>query len=178
MFADDTNLTASGDSVPIVQAAVNSDLENLRKWLIANKLSLNVVKTEFMLIGSKSMIKNISDPQPNVFINNIKQIKRVYECKTLGLTIDQYLSWKSNAEIICKKYAQQSRLFVESNLLLTNKHLFLFITPLSVLALIIAHAGLREIQKSSFQHYIAPAILQRYRPINVKQDGVAYYECA
>ena len=89
--SDDTNLTASGDSVPIVQAAVNSDLENLRKWLIANKLSLNVANTEFMLIGSKLMIKKISDPQPNVFINN-KQIKRVYECKTLGLTIDQYLS--------------------------------------------------------------------------------------
>ena len=102
MFADDTNLTASGDSVRIVQAAVNSDLENLRKWLIASKLSLNVAKTEFMLIGSKSMIKKISDPQSNVFINN-KQIKRVYECKTLGLTIDQYLSWKSNTEIICKK---------------------------------------------------------------------------
>ena len=48
------------------------------------------------------MIKKISDPQPNVFINN-KQIKRVYECKTLGLKIDQYLSWKSNTEIICKK---------------------------------------------------------------------------
>ena len=31
MFADDTNLTGSGDSVQDVQAAVNSDLENLRK---------------------------------------------------------------------------------------------------------------------------------------------------
>ena len=122
MFADDTNLTASGDSVPIVQAAVNSDLENLRIWLIANKLSLNVAKTEFMLIGSKSMIKMISDPQPNVFITN-KQIKRVYECKTLGLTIDQYLSWKCNTEIICKKYAQESRLFVESNLFVDKQTL-------------------------------------------------------
>ena len=100
MFADDTNLTALGDSVPIVQAAANSDLENLRKWLIANKLSLNVAKTEFMLIGSKSMIKKISYPQPNVFINN-KQIKRVYECKTLGLTIDQYLILKLFAKKIC-----------------------------------------------------------------------------
>ena len=45
MFADETNLTASGDSAPIVQAAVNSDLESLKKWLIANKLSLNVAKT-------------------------------------------------------------------------------------------------------------------------------------
>ena len=103
MFADDTNLTASGDSVPIVQAAVNSDLENLRKWLIANKLSLNVAKTEFMPIGSKSMIKRslIVNQMFSLTIN--KLIKRAYECKTFGLTIDQYLSWKSNTEIICKK---------------------------------------------------------------------------
>ena len=35
-----------------LETAVNSDIENLRKWLIANKLSLNVAKTEFILIGS------------------------------------------------------------------------------------------------------------------------------
>ena len=85
-----------------LETAVNSDLENLRKGLIANKLSLNVAKTEFMLIGSKPMIKNISDSCPNVYIENI-QIKQVHECKTLGVTIDQHLSWKSNTENICKK---------------------------------------------------------------------------
>ena len=57
MFADDTNLTASANSLTDLEAAANSDLENLRKWLIANRLSLNVAKTEFMLIGSKPMIK-------------------------------------------------------------------------------------------------------------------------
>ncbi|CAB4045102.1 Hypothetical predicted protein, partial [Paramuricea clavata] len=55
LFADDTNLTASGDSMNDAVFVVNSDLENLRNWLIANKLSLNVAKTEFMLIGSKRM---------------------------------------------------------------------------------------------------------------------------
>ena len=69
LFADDTNLTASANSVTDLEAAVNSDLENLRKWLIANKLSLNVAKTEFIIIGSKSMTKNISNPDPNVFIH-------------------------------------------------------------------------------------------------------------
>ena len=59
MFADDTNLTASGQCVKEVQTAVNSDLENLRKWLMANKLSLNVAKTEFILIGSKPVITSI-----------------------------------------------------------------------------------------------------------------------
>ena len=51
LFADDTNLTASGNSIADVELAVNSDLDNLRNWLIANKLSLNVAKTEFMLIA-------------------------------------------------------------------------------------------------------------------------------
>lgn len=49
-----------------LEAAVNSDLENLKKWLIANKLSLNVAKTEFMLIGSNQMIKSISNLHPKV----------------------------------------------------------------------------------------------------------------
>ena len=102
LFADDTNLTASGVSVTDLEDAVNSDLENLRKWLIANKLSLNVAKTEFMLIGSKQMVKNISNFQPNVVIEN-KRIKQVHECKTLGVTVDQHLSWKSNTDIICGK---------------------------------------------------------------------------
>ena len=55
-----------------------------------------------MLIGSKQMVKNISNFQPNVVIEN-KRIKQVHECKTLGVTVDQYLSWKSDSDIICRK---------------------------------------------------------------------------
>ena len=55
-----------------------------------------------MLIGSKQMIKSIYDFHPNVLIED-KQIKQVYECKTLGVTVDQHLSWKSSTENIWKK---------------------------------------------------------------------------
>ena len=102
LFADDTNLTASGNSIADVELAVNSDLDNLRNWLIANKLSLNVAKTEFMLIGSPQMIRNVSNFQPNIIIEN-KQIRQVNKTKTLGTTIDQHLTWKTNTENICKK---------------------------------------------------------------------------
>jgi hypothetical protein len=51
LFADDTNLTASSYSIDDIEIAVNSDLENLRNLLMANKLSLNVAKTKFMLIA-------------------------------------------------------------------------------------------------------------------------------
>ena len=55
-----------------------------------------------MLISSKQILKSISNLQPNVVIEN-KQIKQVHECKTLGMTVDQHLSWKSNTESICQK---------------------------------------------------------------------------
>ena len=102
LFADDTNLPATGKSISDVEIAMNSDLENLRKWLIANKLSLNVAKTEFLLIGSKPISNFISNAHPNVIIES-EPINQVYECRTLGVTVDQHLSWKSNIENICKK---------------------------------------------------------------------------
>ena len=80
LFADDMNLTASGESINQFETTVNSDLENLRKWLIA---SLNVAKTEFMVIGSK--LRTISNWEPKVDIEN-EHIKQVSECKTLGVT--------------------------------------------------------------------------------------------
>ena len=49
-----------------------------------------------MLVSLKPMIKNISG-SPNVLIEK-KQIKQVNECKTLGVTVDQHLSWKSNTD--------------------------------------------------------------------------------
>ena len=47
MFADDTTLTASGESVLAAEVAINDDLANIKQWLSANKLSLNLVKTEY-----------------------------------------------------------------------------------------------------------------------------------
>ena len=75
LFADDTNLTASSHSIADIEIAANSDLENLRHWLIANKLSLNVAKTEFMFIGSPQMLRNVSNYQANISIDN-KQIQQ------------------------------------------------------------------------------------------------------
>jgi hypothetical protein len=45
--------------------------------------------SEFLkFFGSK---QKISNSHPNVVIEN-KKIKQVYECKTLGVTVDQHLS--------------------------------------------------------------------------------------
>jgi 5,10-methylene-tetrahydrofolate dehydrogenase/methenyl tetrahydrofolate cyclohydrolase len=48
------------------------------------------------------MIRNALNSQPNILIEN-KQIQQVNKSRTLGTTIYQHLSWKSNTENICKK---------------------------------------------------------------------------
>ena len=58
LFAHDTNLTASGDSISDIEVAINSDLESRKNWLVANKLGLNIAKTEFMLIHPKRIKTN------------------------------------------------------------------------------------------------------------------------
>ena len=51
-----------------------------------------------MLIGSRSLVHTISDSNLNIMIEN-RPIKQVQD--TIGVILDQHLSWKSNTESIC-----------------------------------------------------------------------------
>ena len=52
MFADDTSLTATGESSFEIEYKLGVEIQNVKTWLDANKLTLNEEKTEYMLIGS------------------------------------------------------------------------------------------------------------------------------
>ena len=101
MFADDTTLTASGKSIQQIESKINCDLINIKEWLLANKLSLNLTKTEYLVFGSPFNLNNLTS-EPNIMIDNVP-IKRVTKTKSLGIQIDQFLSWDNHLEEICKK---------------------------------------------------------------------------
>ena len=46
LFADDTNLTCEGFGPYEIEIKLNKDIENVHRWLTANKLSLNTKKRE------------------------------------------------------------------------------------------------------------------------------------
>ena len=48
MYADDTNISFKSKNLVELQ---DCELKSLNTWLEVNKLSLNVAKTEFMVIG-------------------------------------------------------------------------------------------------------------------------------
>ena len=66
---EDTNLTAAGETIEEVELAMNNDLLRKQNWLLANKLSLNVAKTEFILIASNHKLNNL-DSQPSINIGH------------------------------------------------------------------------------------------------------------
>ena len=98
LFADDTNLTVAGETIREVELAMNNDLARLKEWLLANKLSLNVAKTEFMLIGSDYKIFNLVT-QPNIKIDQTK-IKQVYNSRVLGVVITNKLKWNKHIDTV------------------------------------------------------------------------------
>ena len=49
LLAEDTNLFCSSNNMRILFEMANQKLNQIKDWLLANKLSLNIVKTKYML---------------------------------------------------------------------------------------------------------------------------------
>ena len=103
MYADDTNLSFASDSIDTIEHKMNHDLANIKEWLIANKLTLNKSKTKFMLIGSRQKLRTF-DKSPSLVIDGAP-LNRVSNTKSLGVTIDENLSWSEHIGELCKKIA-------------------------------------------------------------------------
>ena len=80
----------------------NLELLNLHCWLKANMLSLNVAKTEFMVIGSHQKLLAESHNEIDIKLED-QVISNVDHAKSLGLIIDNRLSWSNHVNELCKK---------------------------------------------------------------------------
>ena len=101
MYADDTHLTYADNDICSIEASLNQDLSNINRWLIANKLTLNMTKTEFMLIGSRQKLSSLA-VLPALEINGT-HLNRVNFTKSLGVLIDENLTWSNHINAISKK---------------------------------------------------------------------------
>lgn len=99
-YADDTTLTSSINSLGPrnISTKINSELAKINDWLIANRLSLNVAKTKYIIFHQP----NKKVPVINILINNIS-IEQVDSFTFLGLTIDKEVNWKNHINKTCLK---------------------------------------------------------------------------
>ena len=101
MYADDTHLTFAGNNIDIIEQKLNQDLISVSNWLVANKLTLNKSKTEFMVIGSRQRLGTF-DRSLALKIDNVL-IKQVGSTKSLGVHVDEHLTWNTHISHISKK---------------------------------------------------------------------------
>ena len=101
IYADDTSSSTLVRGSRDIEAKVLPDLIQITDWLRANKLSLNALKTEFMLIGTTQALSKIGNLLA-VRVNG-QLIRRVYKSKYLGLIVDDKLSWKDHIDLISSK---------------------------------------------------------------------------
>ena len=103
MFADD--LFYSHNDVKELYQTMNDELSRLNDWFCANQLSLNTVKTKYVLFHKVKSRDNLPLVLPVLCINNAK-IKRENSLKFLGVMIDENLIWKTHVELVENKVSK------------------------------------------------------------------------
>ena len=108
LFADDTNLLYADKKLKNLEAVINQELLGVCKWLNANKLTINLNKTNYVIFRSNKKRVNYQ-PCIKLFDNRANKSIEI-ECKEfvkyLGLIIDKNLSWKHHIENIASKISK------------------------------------------------------------------------
>ena len=102
LFADDTNIFDTNNDLKALINNVYSELHKIMNWLNANKLSLNIDKTHFLLFKNKGkiIINNCE-----VYMNH-QEISELNSTKFLGVIMNNQLNWKNHPDHICTKVSK------------------------------------------------------------------------
>ena len=93
LFADDTAIYYSHDNIHSLQKNINIELRKVALWLNANKLSLNMAKSCFILFHPSQ--KKL--PKIPLAINDLP-IPEKPNVKYLGVILDKHLTWKEHVQ--------------------------------------------------------------------------------
>ena len=87
LFADDTTLYISSKNTTYLKWCIEHDISLLLDWFWANKLTLNLSKTQFLLFKTHTNIKPFTIEIQDITIHPSKN------CKFLGIILDDKLDW-------------------------------------------------------------------------------------
>ena len=120
-FADDTNLLCSDTDEKKLKKKMNEDLSLIYTWLCANRLSLNVDKTEFIVFipPRKKTINRFT-----LKLNRITLYEST-KIKYLGLILDKTLSWKHHIFELRKKLSRAVGILYKMRTLNSPKNVLL-----------------------------------------------------
>jgi hypothetical protein len=118
-FADDTTLYVADNNIEDIYIKTYDNILTLLDWCNANKLSINLSKTNYILFQPNFKI-NQNDIN-NIPINN-QEIKKVEKTRFLGLQIDEKLNWTDHTQYLTTKLKQSTYLLNNVKEILPKKN--------------------------------------------------------
>ena len=106
IFADDTNVFASARDLKTLEHLMNSEPAKVKTWCDINKLSINMGKTNFMII--KSVRKKDMEISLNISNSDgsFHSLERKQCIKYLGVMLDESLTWKYHIAFVCSRLSR------------------------------------------------------------------------
>ena len=99
-FADDTTLLFSSSNIDQLNEILETEGNKVVMWLKANKLIINLTKTNCMLFSNKQ-----GDPQIRIKLDDT-HLEALSETTFLGVVIDNKLTWKYHIKHISNKISK------------------------------------------------------------------------
>ena len=118
LFADDTNLFVNGNDIISVASKTNLIISNIKRYLEANYLHINIKKSNFIHFTSPRSKKEKFGT--NLIMFDSQPLIKVTETKFLGVIIDEKLDWKSHIKYIGKKVSSTTRSLWEMRRIITK----------------------------------------------------------
>ena len=100
-FAVDINLFCTGNKLNILVDNISLELMKIYTWVRANKLSLNIGKTNYMLFTPKCFPRTMKH-----IVIDVNKIEEVRQTKFLGVILDNKLIWAAHCNYICCKMSK------------------------------------------------------------------------
>ena len=128
LFADDMNIYCKSHDLTHLQKIMNRELKKVKKWLDANRLALNIDKTDFVIFHSP----HVKIPELIVIRFCRKKIQRENCVKFLGILLDSNLSWKYHINELLNSL-EQLEPFTRLDTLFHQKFCVYYIIPCFIL---------------------------------------------
>ena len=96
LFADDTNIFYSGSNADELFCIVNHELVHVVRWFKVNRLSVNLKKTNFVIFGNASKLKNLDNYE---IVLDSTVIERKTCAKFVCVIVDDELTWNNHIEL-------------------------------------------------------------------------------
>ena len=123
LYADDVTIYYASKDAGRVSEALNADLQRIATWIEANRLRMNISKTQLMTLGGRLKKSDI-----NVSLNGTA-IPKSDSVNYLGVTIDQDLNWKSHVTSIRRRaFAALASIHKASSYLPVNTKKMLYLS--------------------------------------------------